>query len=268
MATPEWAREKALAGLHVLLTRPEHDGEQWRAALEHAGASVAHIPTLAIEPIAVPTDLHQQLRAASIGFFVSGNAVRALDRALSAETETDSVVFKQGIRWFAVGEKTEALAQAHGFGIENVAASDSESLLSDARLQSMDNTHCVIVRGQGGRELLAQVLRSRGATVNYCELYRRDGAWQNQARLASCLSNTGSRPIVVTASSVDALNYSFLLAEKANMKPNLQQLPFLVPGERVADAARALGVRRLIQAQSMRLADIVYELKKWWAEQQ
>ncbi len=270
MVSNSTATEAPLSGLNILLTRPEHDGEQWRSAFEQAGAAVAHIPTLAIAPVDVPANLVDQLLTASSAIFVSGNAVRALAQALasSAITKADIASFKQGMPWYAVGEKTEALAQDHGFAIEKVAASDSESLLSHESFIDIDRRAFVIVRGRGGREFLAETLRARGAIVNYCELYLRDAAWQNQARLASYLGKAQSGSCVVTASSVDALNYSFLLAEQANMQANIQQLPFLVPGARVAEAARQRGVRCLIQAQTTRLTDIVYELKKWWAEQQ
>ncbi|MFK8019047.1 MAG: uroporphyrinogen-III synthase [Pseudomonadales bacterium] len=250
-----------LSGLQVLLTRPQHDGAQWRNRFQSLGATVEHIPSLMISQLAPPTGLVERLRQASMGIFISGNAVRALQENL-----VDSS-FKKSIDWYAIGPKTEALAAGFGFAVKTANAIDSESLLQHKSLKAVEGRACVIIRGQGGRELLAETLRTRGAEVNYCELYRRDCAWQNENRLASYLREADAASTVITVSSVDALNYTFLLAQKANMLGNIQGIPFLVASDRVAYAAKQQGVRCLIQARTMQLADIVYGMNEWWTKQ-
>jgi len=250
-----------LSGLQVLLTRPQHDGEQWRNQFQSLGATVEHIPSFVIAPLAPPAQLQERLQQASMGIFISGNAVRALDESLSDSS------LKQSIDWYAVGPKTEALATSLGFSVKPAAAYDSEGLLQHESLKAVAGRSCVIIRGEGGRELLAETLRARGADVNYCELYRRDCAWQNENRLASYLQQAKAECTVITVSSPDALNYTFLLAEKANMLGNIQSMPFLVASDRVAIAAKQQGVRCLIQARTMQLADIVYGMNEWWIKQ-
>ncbi len=256
------ATNKVLNGLPVLLTRPQGQAQDWSQQLQSLGAHVAHIPTLAIQPLAAPDETENLLKRADFGVFVSGNAVRALMKVQVARGFSVDTV------WYCVGKATETLAAELGFAVTASCAVDSETLLQNPLLRDVNGKHCVIVRGQGGRTVLGDTLAKRGAHVDYCELYRRDGAWQNAELLASYLAGKASAPHVIIASSVDSLNYTFLLAEKREMRANVEQATILVPGKRVADAALQLGARHVLCAGSIQLVDIVAELERWWAKQQ
>lgn len=258
----EMPEPEALKGLPVLLTRPPTQASEWVLQLRALGAQVEHIPTLAISPLPAPNDLAEQLQGADFGVFVSANAVNAL--AAAQQAQGLSIAFD----WHCVGKATEKIATEQGFRVLRNEAIDSETLLQNEALQNVTNKRCVIVRGEGGRTLLGDTLISRGAQVDYCELYRRDGAWQNAELLASYLTSMAGMPHVILASSVDSLNYTFLLAEKREMRANVQQATILVPGKRVADAAEQLGARQVLRAHSIRLVDIVAELEQWWTKQQ
>lgn len=256
------ASTQALSGLPVLLTRPQGQAGEWSRHLRNLGAEVQHIPTLAIQPLPTPDNTDKLLLQADFGIFVSSNAVQALARVPAAA----GLSIQMG--WHCVGKATEQAALEHGFTVCPNDATASETLLQNEAMKNVDGKRCVIVRGQGGRTLLADTLRSRGATVDFCELYRREGAWQNTGLLASYLTGKAGTPHVIVASSVDSLNYTFLLAEKCEMRANVQQATILVPGKRVADVALQQGVRHVLCADSIRLADIVVELEQWWAKQQ
>ncbi|WP_275576186.1 uroporphyrinogen-III synthase [Aquitalea magnusonii] len=53
------------------------------------------------------------------------------------------------------------------------AGSDSEALLALPQLADVAGQHWLIVRGQGGRALLADTLCARGAQVSLAEVYQR-----------------------------------------------------------------------------------------------
>jgi uroporphyrinogen-III synthase len=98
-------------------------------------------------------------------------------------------------------------------------------------LQNVQSKKIVIFRGEGGRELLGDSLKARGAFVVYAECYRRS---QAQTDLAVLLA---SKPDALTLSSSETLRY-------LNDLPQCQQLkthPLFVPHPRIAAAAALSG---------------------------
>lgn len=51
---------------------------------------------------------------------------------------------------------------------------NSEALLDLSELQHVSQKNIVIIRGENGRNTLANTLEKRGAKVNYQDVYRRD----------------------------------------------------------------------------------------------
>lgn len=256
------AQRPRLSGLTILLTRPAGQADEWLTHFQALGADVTHIPTLQIDLLPPPTDLGEQLRTADLGIFVSTNAVNALAKALQEQ------IAECAIPWHCVGDKTRHAAESVGFITVANSATDSESLLLSHELQPPLAKRIVIIRGEGGRQLISESLAARGADVRHCELYRRSCAWQNETLLASYLQRISPRSEhIISATSVDSLNYTFLLAQKGEMAANVRRATVLAPSRRVAAAAQRLGFDHLVQAPSMRLTDIEYVLNEWWAQQ-
>lgn len=162
---------QALEGLGVLVTRPAAQADALCAALHDAGARIHRLPALLIEPLgqaaghraaAGPLDHYQFV------VFVSVNAV--LHGACLLEGGLPSTT-----RLLAVGPATAQALAASGHAVDLPPAGhyDSESLLALDCLQHVQGKRVLVVRGEGGREHLAQSLRARGATVGYADVYRR-----------------------------------------------------------------------------------------------
>ena len=98
----------------------------------------------------------------------------------------------------------------------------------------------LIVRGRGGRELLAQTLSARGADVTYLETYER--AALEQPGLFADLEASGITVAVVTSGEILAT-----LAGSVDARGRAW-LDVIVPSGRVAAQAEALGFRRVILA--------------------
>ncbi len=164
---------KPLAGVRVLVTSPEAQAVLLCAALEELGAVAVRLPVLQIEAIADNQALQQvaeNLAQIQKLIFISTNAVEyALPTLLAINPQ-----LLKTIPCFAVGKSTAQALQLYNLKVKAAPAPfNSESLLTLPELQVLSNERVVIVRGEGGRELLAESLKARGAQVEYCNVYRR-----------------------------------------------------------------------------------------------
>jgi uroporphyrinogen-III synthase len=94
-----------------------------------------------------------------------------------------------------------------------------------------------ILRGEGGRSLLGDTLRERGADVEYVECYRRVRPRSDAAPLVEAWR--GGEVHAVTVSSAQGLANLFAMLEPEL----LRSLPLFVPHARVAAEAQRFGAR-------------------------
>jgi len=228
----------------LLLTRPAEDCAALAQSLAAAGVGSSCLPLLAIEPVAVDNRQRQVLEGLS-GFkaiiVVSKSAARLLlERLAQAGLQPP----RQG--WFSVGEATAAVLQAAGLAVSvPQSGDDSEALLALPALRqavAVPTSRILIVRGVGGRELLAERLAEQGASVDYLELYRR------------CLPDY---PPGTLMRRIEAERLNGLVVSSGQGLEHLQQmagadwsrlarLPLFVPSPRVAEQARAAGAQQVV----------------------
>ncbi len=95
-------------------------------------------------------------------------------------------------RWFTVGAATAAILEAYGLDVAYPEqGDDSEALLALPAFEQALRVHdpkVLIMRGEGGREFLAERLRGQGVAVDYLELYRRRNAVLPRRRIAAANS--------------------------------------------------------------------------------
>ncbi|MGI9288188.1 MAG: uroporphyrinogen-III synthase [Pseudomonadales bacterium] len=253
--------EPTLAGLRLLLTRPAGQSADWRRDLQALGATLSHVPVLLIESIPMDEETVaaiNNLQQYDIGIFVSTNAVRY---AYAGIVEQQKPI-PNGLQCYAVGDKTTNAALKAGFNVLATGAVDSDSLLSLSELQQLQGKRVLVFRGQGGRELITQTVRARGAEVTHAELYRRGYPHEKESELGRVL--TKWRPHIVCVTSVAGVHNLIRMAHAADVLEQLQATPLLVPGDRVAAAAQANAFAKVLTARSMRFTDVSYALCDWW----
>ena len=159
-----------LSGVSVLVTRPAGQSRKLVGEIERAGGKAILFPMIEIADIEDDARLKSilgRLGEYDIAIFVSPNAVEWAMKRMKA--------LPPGLKLAAVGKASLAALKARG--AENVlipeARYDSEGLLELPELLSVRGMRCVIFRGMGGREHLGDELKSRGASVDYAECYRR-----------------------------------------------------------------------------------------------
>lgn len=146
-----------------------------------------------------------------------------------------------GLRIAAIGKGSAR--ELHELGVSEVVVpddgADSEAFLALPEFQDMHDRSVVIFRGAGGRELLAETLRRRGAAVEYAECYRRAKPTGDAQML---LRGWGRGEIhAMTVTSREALDNLFEMVGTLG-RHWLRKTPMFVPHERIADAARSLGI--------------------------
>ena len=158
--------KSSLDGLKVLVTRPRHQADSLCALVNQAGGVAIAFPTIDIVPLVV-SDV-RELNKQDMIIFVSRNAVTYFDNTLKQRLASD-------VLNIAVGASTAKCMQEHGFNavIQAPAPAGTESLLAMTELQNVEGKRVLIVRGQDGRELLADSLTERGAITRYLEVYQR-----------------------------------------------------------------------------------------------
>jgi uroporphyrinogen-III synthase len=108
----------------------------------------------------------------------------------------------------------------------------------------------LILKGRGGRTLLREELARRGAEVVLGDVYERRRAAADPTALAALRHACDAGAAVVAATSAEVLAALLELAPEGAC-PRLKDAALLVPGERVAAAARELGWRgRIVVAPS------------------
>ncbi|PCK09978.1 MAG: uroporphyrinogen-III synthase [Alteromonadaceae bacterium] len=237
----------------VFATRPEQQNESWVLRLRSLSYLAVDTPMLAIVPVAEPKHL-QAIRDTILRLdqfyaliFVSQNAVNYgfewIDQFWSE--------FPAGLSCFAVGSKTEQClrdcldAIYPAFAAPLVSGGEamtSEALLNVEALLGVESKKIAIFRGLGGRTKLQDSLTSRGALVEHCELYHRTCP----AEMSQQLSEFGvciESDIFPLFSGETLENFHNILVRQS--LPEWQSVQLVVPGERVAKYAQALGFKRI-----------------------
>lgn len=236
-----------LSGYRLLVTRPDGQGEGLAGLLHEAGAEVIMAPLLAIEAPEVGSpgpDLLNALGAWDWMIFVSANAVRW---ALNQPAWTSYLT--QGTRIAAIGDATRDALESNGIRVDLVPSIfSSEGLLEDPRLLDVQDRKILIVRGEGGRELLHDALVARGAKVAIAELYRRvPVALETLEFQLQSLGADGFDGIIVT--SGEGLAQLTALWQRPAFSEVLRPL-LVVPGPRLVTLAHESGWRLVLEAES------------------
>lgn len=230
--------EQPLAGLRIAVTRPRDQAAPLARHIEQAGGIPLLFPLLDIAPAADQAALREQvsrLARFDLVIFISPNAVQYGMAAIRAAGE-----LPKNLRIAAVGQASAKALRELGVAgvVAPVERFDSEGLLALPELQDVAGWRVLILRGDGGRELLGDTLRARGATVEYAACYRRSKPQQDIAALL------GAAPDALTVTSSEALDHLWRLPDETR-RDSVCDIPLFVPHRRIADLAQQQGWRQI-----------------------
>jgi uroporphyrinogen-III synthase len=230
----------SLAGLTVVNTRPAHQARPLSEAILAAGGEVIELPVIKISPPTHPEIFLSQLdRLGEFNFaiFISANAVDAGIRGLGGEQNwPEEVVIA------AVGRATANRLSSQGLLASLVAPEpfNSEALLTLPEFQKLGGKKVAIFRGEGGRDVLAQTLRDRGAVVEYMECYRREIPESDPATLYQRWKE--KRVLLIIITSNESLQNLVDLIDVAS-QPDLLSSTLVVVSQRAIIRAKELGFK-------------------------
>ncbi len=235
--------------MSILVTRPLPQGEELVSRLRGLGHVAWSFPLIEFTPGRELHTLGDRLAALSAGdllFALSQHAVEFAHARLQ----------QQALRWplvpgyFAIGRTTAlALHKVSGHNIRYPLDREiSEVLLQLPELQNIAGKKALLLRGNGGRELLGETLRERGADVTFCECYQRCAKHYDGAEEAMRWQSRGVSTLVIT--SGEMLQQLWTLIPQWYRERWLLRCRILVVSERLAQQARELGWQDIQVAES------------------
>lgn len=238
-------------GPRVLVTRPARQAADWVARLRAAGIDAVDLPLIAIDPApdaAAVRSAWEQLGQMRLAVFVSPNAAESFFGERPPQVHWPATT-----RAAAVGPGTSRVLRALGVDpalivepASDAAQFDSEALWAQLRTTDWRAARVLIVRGDGGRDWLAQTLRAQGAEVSAVCAYLRGAPRldaSQQALLAGALL-APRRHLWFFSSSEAVANLEALVGTGADWS----RARALATHPRIAASAQRLGFGDVAQA--------------------
>jgi uroporphyrinogen-III synthase len=233
--------------MHLIVTRPAAQAGAWVEELRGLGLDARALPLIEIAPLADDAPLRaawDTLATQALVVFVSANAVQQFCAA-----RPPGAPWPAGVLAGSTGPGTSAALRAAGVGepalVEPAADArsfDSEALWARLAARDWAGRAVLVVRGEEGRDWLAETLRERGAQVDYLAAYRRRVP-PLDATMQALLAATQAEP----AAWLWLFSASEAVANLRSLQPGADwsQARAYATHPRIAQAARQAGFGRV-----------------------
>jgi uroporphyrinogen-III synthase len=248
----------------LIVTRPPAQAAAWVQELQALGQRAQALPLIAIAAAADGAPViaaWQRLPELALLMFVSANAVQQFFTLRPGATD-----WPMSLRAGATGPGTAAALLAAGLPASSIvqppadaASFDSEALWAQLAHEPWAGRKVLVVRGEDGRDWLADVLHARGAQVAFVAAYQRQVPQLNACDLA-LLRQAEVQPAahLWLFSSSQALAHLRLLAPAADWRGSVALASHL----RIAQAAREAGFGD-VAVVAPSAAAVVARLNEW-----
>ncbi|MEO8804858.1 MAG: uroporphyrinogen-III synthase [Burkholderiaceae bacterium] len=238
--------------MRVIVTRPAAQAADWVLRLRAEHIDAVALPLIGVAPAADPAAVEAAwltLATRRLVVFVSPNAVEHF-----FALRPGAVSWPAGVLAGSPGPGTTRALLGLGVPAAQTVAPaadalqfDSEALWQQLAAQDWKGASVLIVRGDGGRDWLADTLRDRGAQLTHVAAYRREAPVLDaaqQALLAAALHEPASQ--LWYFSSSEAIDHLERIA--AAFEPlRWADARALATHPRIAARARQLGVGRVTE---------------------
>jgi len=250
-----------LSAWRLLLTRPAEDCAALAQILAAQGVVSHCMPLLAIEAL---DETPEQRRAfADLQRYCAVIVVSKPAARIGLQLLAQHGAPTPELPWFSVGAATAAVLAEQGLAVHFPdLGDDSEALLALPALQqaiAAPAPRVLILRGEGGREFLAERLRSQGVSVDYLPLYRRVLPQYAPGELSRQVRAERLNGLVVSSGQ----GFEHLLQLAGDDWPALARLPLFVPSPRVAEQACAAGAQIVVDCRGASAAALQAALEQF-----
>ena len=227
----------ALKNLRVLITRPQHQQENFKNLLLELGAIPISLPLIEISPTEEIDEARTQLKILKTYdyvVFVSPNAVNFSHKlqAFPWENSTCKIV--------AIGDVTSKTLLNYGVkpDLAPMEKFSSETVLKTPQFHSVENLQIGVVSGNAGRTLLQEELHARGARVKTVVVYK-SAAPSYLKKSIYGVFNDSTPQIICITSNQGILNLVSVVDQE--LREQLLLTPLIVNSIRCRDLSRELG---------------------------
>ncbi|MBP3060059.1 uroporphyrinogen-III synthase [Pseudomonas chengduensis] len=245
----------------LLLTRPAEDCAALAQTLAAQGVVSHCMPLLAIETL--DETLEQRSAFADLQRYCAVIVVSKPAARIGLQLLAQHGAPTPDLPWFSVGAATAAVLAEQGLSVHFPdSGDDSEALLALPALQqaiAAPAPRVLILRGEGGREFLAERLRSQGVSVDYLPLYRRVLPHYAPGELSRQVRAERLNGLVVSSGQ----GFEHLLQLAGDDWPALARLPLFVPSPRVAEQACAAGAQIVVDCRGASAAALQAALEQF-----
>lgn len=237
----------------ALILRP-----QAKLAASCEAFNAAGLNCVGVGLICTITDLNAIAQLKTVLTEASANTI-----AIVTSTSAAQIIKQHCLPWpkhwqtIAIGASTAKVLSESDIKAITPKLETSEGALELAILNQKDHPNILIIKGVGGRGILASQLESKGARVIEANIYRRDIVEQPIATRAwdkheiSCIVATSGE--IIDA----ALGY---------FEPQwIKQLPWIVVSRRLVEFAAKLGINNVIQSDGASDTQIIAAIKTSWS---
>jgi uroporphyrinogen-III synthase len=233
-----------------LLLRPQAKCQNSCARFSAAGLSAVGVGLLDTRPdLQAVSQLSDRVRGLNPGSKVIVTSTVAAELIATGDCN-----WPPGIQMFAVGAGSAKILARQGFKVQIPTLASSEGLLALPELNEVREQDVLLIKGQGGREVLLEQLQTRGARVTSWDLYRRITVAKPKS--TEHWKQEQIHCIIVTSGE--------LISEAFSQFPKdwLQNMPWIVVSQRTADIAAKRGIRRVVISQDASDESLIMSAKQ------
>lgn len=238
-------KNKPLLDSRVLVTRPKLQSQQLSELIEQAGGQAILFPVLEIVALNNTHLINQQLSKTEAWDWIIFTSANAVNYAITVTK--NQLPIKSTTKIAAIGANTANSLSKHRIAVDLIPNISSSEGLAATIMQLSEHKNCLIIKGEGGRNILQKRLSQHGGLVTTVDVYRRVCP---DSDTASLLDQWRCQTIdYVTVTSVEGLNNLIQLIGAQGFKL-LKKTTVVALSRRIRDAGVKTGLTNIVVASS------------------